>query len=73
MGIISWIIFGLITGWVASEIVNKTGSGMMMDIALGVIGAIVSGFSASFRPRYPNAYPSRASPVFGQYFFRPSH
>jgi uncharacterized membrane protein YeaQ/YmgE (transglycosylase-associated protein family) len=49
MGIISWIILGLITGWIASKIADKTGSGMMMDIALGVIGAIVSGFSASFR------------------------
>jgi uncharacterized membrane protein YeaQ/YmgE (transglycosylase-associated protein family) len=49
MGIISWIILGLITGWIASKIADKTGSGMMMDIALGVVGAIVSGFLASFR------------------------
>ena len=49
MGIVSWIILGLITGWIASKIADKTGSGMMMDIALGVIGAIVSGFLASFR------------------------
>jgi uncharacterized membrane protein YeaQ/YmgE (transglycosylase-associated protein family) len=49
MGIISWIMLGLITGWIASKIADKTGSGMMMDIALGVIGGIVSGFLASFR------------------------
>jgi uncharacterized membrane protein YeaQ/YmgE (transglycosylase-associated protein family) len=48
MGILSWIILGLIAGFIASKIVNKTGSGMMMDIALGVIGAIVGGFLASF-------------------------
>ena len=48
MGIISWIILGLIAGFIASKIVNKTGSGMLMDIALGVIGAIVGGFLASF-------------------------
>jgi len=48
MGIVSWIVLGLITGWVASKIVNKTGSRMMMDTALGVIGAIVGGFLASF-------------------------
>ena len=48
MGIISWIILGLIAGFIASKIVNKTGSGMTMDIALGVIGAIVGGFLASF-------------------------
>jgi uncharacterized membrane protein YeaQ/YmgE (transglycosylase-associated protein family) len=47
MGIFSWIILGLIAGWIASKIVNKTGSGMTMDIALGVVGAIVGGFIAS--------------------------
>ena len=49
MGIVSWIALGLITGLIASKIGNKTGSGIMLDIALGVIGAIVSGFLASFR------------------------
>jgi uncharacterized membrane protein YeaQ/YmgE (transglycosylase-associated protein family) len=39
--IIAWIILGLIAGFIASKIVNKTGSGMTMDIALGVVGAIV--------------------------------
>jgi hypothetical protein len=33
MGIFSWIVLGLVTGWIASKIVNKTGSGMMMDMA----------------------------------------
>lgn len=37
----------LIAGFIASKIVNKTGSGMLMDIALGVIGAIVGRFLAS--------------------------
>jgi uncharacterized membrane protein YeaQ/YmgE (transglycosylase-associated protein family) len=46
MGIISWIILGLIAGWIASKLVNKTGSGMYMDIALGVVGAIVGGVVA---------------------------
>ena len=47
-GIISSILLGLIAGFIASKIVNKTGSGMMMDIALGVIGAIVGGIIADF-------------------------
>jgi uncharacterized membrane protein YeaQ/YmgE (transglycosylase-associated protein family) len=46
MGVFSWIVLGLITGWIASKIVNKTGSGMMMDMALGVVGVIVGGFLA---------------------------
>lgn len=48
MGVISWIILGLIAGWIASKLVNKTGSGMMIDIALGVVGAIVGGIIAGF-------------------------
>jgi uncharacterized membrane protein YeaQ/YmgE (transglycosylase-associated protein family) len=46
MGVISWIILGLIAGWIASKFVNKTGSGLFMDIALGVVGAIVGGVLA---------------------------
>jgi uncharacterized membrane protein YeaQ/YmgE (transglycosylase-associated protein family) len=46
MGILSWIILGLIAGFIASKLVNKTGSGLTMDIALGVVGAIVGGFLA---------------------------
>jgi uncharacterized membrane protein YeaQ/YmgE (transglycosylase-associated protein family) len=43
MGILSWIILGLIAGFIGSKIVNKTGAGMTMDIALGVVGAVVGG------------------------------
>jgi uncharacterized membrane protein YeaQ/YmgE (transglycosylase-associated protein family) len=44
MGILSWLILGLIAGFIGSKIVNHTGSGMMMDIVLGVVGAVVGGF-----------------------------
>ena len=47
MGILSWIVLGLIAGFIASKIVNKTGSGMVMDIVLGVIGAVVGGYLAT--------------------------
>jgi len=48
MGIISWIILGVIAGFSGSKIVNKTGQGLIMDIVLGIVGAIVGGviFSA---------------------------
>jgi uncharacterized membrane protein YeaQ/YmgE (transglycosylase-associated protein family) len=46
MGIFGWIVLGLITGWIASKIINKTGSGMMMDIALGAVGVIAGRFLA---------------------------
>jgi uncharacterized membrane protein YeaQ/YmgE (transglycosylase-associated protein family) len=44
MGIIAWLVLGLIAGFIASKIVNHTGSGVIMDIVLGVIGAFVGGF-----------------------------
>ena len=44
MSIISWIILGLIAGFIASKIVNKEGKGMLLDIALGIVGAIAGGF-----------------------------
>ena len=47
MGIISWIILGLIAGWLVGMIVNKPSSGMLQNLALGVVGAVVGGFLAS--------------------------
>ncbi len=48
MGIFSWIILGLIAGFIASKVVNKTGSGLVMDIVLGVIGAFIGGWVFSY-------------------------
>ena len=44
MSIIGWIVLGLIAGFIASKIVNKQGAGVILDIILGIIGAIVGGF-----------------------------
>lgn len=48
MSIIGWIVLGLIAGFIASKIVNKQGEGLILDIVLGVVGAIVGGFLFSF-------------------------
>ena len=48
MGILSWLIVGLIAGFIASKLINKTGEGLVMDIVLGVVGAIVGGFIFNF-------------------------
>ena len=48
MSIISWIILGLIAGFIGSKIVNKQGEGMLIDMALGIVGAIVGGILFSF-------------------------
>jgi uncharacterized membrane protein YeaQ/YmgE (transglycosylase-associated protein family) len=44
MGIIGWLVLGLIAGFIASKIVNHTGSGVLMDIVLGIVGAFVGGW-----------------------------
>ena len=44
MSIIGWIILGLIAGFVASKIVNKEGAGVVIDVVLGIVGAMVGGF-----------------------------
>jgi len=44
MSIIGWIVLGLIAGFIASKIVNKQGEGLILDIVLGVIGAVIGGF-----------------------------
>jgi uncharacterized membrane protein YeaQ/YmgE (transglycosylase-associated protein family) len=44
MSIIGWVVLGLIAGFIASKIVNKSGEGIFVDIMLGIIGAIVGGY-----------------------------
>ena len=48
MSIIGWIVFGLIAGFIASKLVNKTGQGLVLDIVLGVVGAVVGGWVFTF-------------------------
>lgn len=47
MGIIAWIILGLIAGFIASMLVNRSGEGILLDIILGIVGALVGGFIMS--------------------------
>jgi uncharacterized membrane protein YeaQ/YmgE (transglycosylase-associated protein family) len=44
MGVISWIILGLIAGFIASKIVDKQGQGFWLNIVLGIVGALIGGF-----------------------------
>lgn len=48
MSIIAWIILGLVAGFIGSKIVNKSGEGIVVDIILGIVGAIVGGFVFSY-------------------------
>ena len=44
MSIISWIVLGLIAGFIGSKLVNKTGEGLVLDIVLGIVGAVIGGW-----------------------------
>jgi uncharacterized membrane protein YeaQ/YmgE (transglycosylase-associated protein family) len=45
MSILAWIVVGIIGGFIGSMIVNKHGEGLIGDLFLGVIGAIVAGWA----------------------------
>jgi uncharacterized membrane protein YeaQ/YmgE (transglycosylase-associated protein family) len=47
MGFIAWIILGLIAGYVASKLVNHSGSGLLLDLVIGIVGALLGGFIGS--------------------------
>ena len=44
MSIFAWVLLGLIAGFIASKLVNKQGEGFILDVVLGVVGAVVGGF-----------------------------
>jgi uncharacterized membrane protein YeaQ/YmgE (transglycosylase-associated protein family) len=44
MSFISWIVLGLVAGFIGSKLVNKSGEGLIRDVLLGVVGAIIGGY-----------------------------
>ncbi len=44
MSFLAWIVLGLIAGFIGSKIVNKSGEGIILDILLGIVGAVVGGW-----------------------------
>jgi uncharacterized membrane protein YeaQ/YmgE (transglycosylase-associated protein family) len=44
MSILAWIVLGLIAGFIASKLVNRSGGSLVLDLLLGVVGAFVGGF-----------------------------
>ena len=40
----AWIILGLVSGFIASKLINRTGEGVILDIVLGIVGAVVVGW-----------------------------
>jgi len=48
MGIIAWIVIGLLAGWLASMVMGRGGYGVVGDIIVGLIGALIGGFIVGF-------------------------
>ena len=48
VGWISYIVIGAIAGWIAGMVMKGGGSGILMNIVVGVVGALVGGFLLSF-------------------------
>ncbi|HXA71192.1 MAG TPA: GlsB/YeaQ/YmgE family stress response membrane protein [Stellaceae bacterium] len=44
MSILAWVILGVVAGFIASKIVNRTGEGLIRDLLLGIVGAVVGGW-----------------------------
>lgn len=54
MGIIAWLVVGLIAGFLADAVVRSRNFGLVGDIVIGIVGAIVGGFLASAILNIPN-------------------
>jgi uncharacterized membrane protein YeaQ/YmgE (transglycosylase-associated protein family) len=48
MSIFAWVILGLIAGFIGSKIFQGSGNGFLLNVALGIIGAVVGGYIANF-------------------------
>jgi uncharacterized membrane protein YeaQ/YmgE (transglycosylase-associated protein family) len=48
MSFVSWILLGLIAGFLGSKIVNRRGEGIFLDIVLGIAGAVAGGYLFTF-------------------------
>ena len=44
MSVLAWVALGLIAGFVASNIFSRSGQGLLLDLVLGIVGAIVGGY-----------------------------
>ncbi len=44
MSLLTWVVLGLVAGFIGSKLINKSGEGFILDIVLGIVGAIVGGF-----------------------------
>jgi uncharacterized membrane protein YeaQ/YmgE (transglycosylase-associated protein family) len=44
MSFLAWLVLGLVAGFIASKLVNRRGEGILLDVLLGVVGALIGGW-----------------------------
>jgi uncharacterized membrane protein YeaQ/YmgE (transglycosylase-associated protein family) len=54
--ILGWIFFGALTGWIASLLVHRQGQGCIVNMALGLVGAVVGGYLFKTLTGFPFLY-----------------
>ena len=55
MGILAWIVVGLIAGFLAGKVMRGGGYGLIGDIIVGIVGAVIGGFLAATFLNMPDA------------------
>ena len=46
-GIIAWVIIGILAGWITGKLMKGSGYGVVMDMIVGLVGALIGGFLSS--------------------------
>ena len=55
MGLLSWIVVGVIAGWLAGQVMKGRGFGLVGDIIVGIVGGLIGGFLAQVLFKVPDA------------------
>jgi uncharacterized membrane protein YeaQ/YmgE (transglycosylase-associated protein family) len=55
MGILAWLVVGLVAGWLAGQVMRGGGYGLLGDIVVGIVGALLGGFLAASFLNIPDA------------------
>lgn len=45
-GLIAWLVIGAVAGWLSGKIVDGSGFGLLVDIVVGIVGAVIGGYLA---------------------------
>lgn len=48
MSVIGWLLLGLVAGFIGNRVYGSSGQGLVLDIVLGIVGAVVGGVIFSF-------------------------